>query len=409
MILAAMYFVLGLLTAILLVIFALPRVWKRAERLTTRRIEAELPLSWAELQAEKDRIRADYAVETRRAEFARDKLQTRALEQSLLLKERQDELNAANRQIEILQETIADFEDRIEEARNTTLSREEEVNRLAANLKQTERSRDTSDSRQKEKSAQLAAVQRDNEESRLQIATLRTALETMTAQHEELKTQQSTDAINRAALESELQTASASLKRETGKQAELQGQLDQMASTLERRDLYIKQLENRPATKSQTEANDELQKLKEQLRQSEMKRLETEARLAALTLRSSNFLTDNDGELDTLTTLEKSRMELEQKLKGAETRQKSLEQTIKNLKRGSKTQNSRQSTPGADEAVLDQINDIAAHVIKLAAAQDASSNGDDSLNNKIRKLAAAKPAGRSKARNKTLTEKILSR
>ena len=61
-----------LIASLLAVLFAGP-FWRRAVRLTTRRIEATMPMSLTDIQAEKDQIRAEYAVELRRAEIARDR------------------------------------------------------------------------------------------------------------------------------------------------------------------------------------------------------------------------------------------------------------------------------------------------------------------------------------------------
>lgn len=63
-----MYFVLGLLVAALVTIAILPALWRRAVRLTRARLEATLPLTPGEIAAEKDQLRARFAVDLRRAE-----------------------------------------------------------------------------------------------------------------------------------------------------------------------------------------------------------------------------------------------------------------------------------------------------------------------------------------------------
>jgi chromosome segregation ATPase len=64
----AMIFALGLLSMGLIVLLFLPAVWGRAMRLTLRRLEREMPLSMAEVVAERDRLRAECAVAQRRIE-----------------------------------------------------------------------------------------------------------------------------------------------------------------------------------------------------------------------------------------------------------------------------------------------------------------------------------------------------
>jgi chromosome segregation ATPase len=63
-----MIFALGLLSMGLIVLLFLPAVWGRAMRLTRRRLEREMPLSMAEVVAERDRLRAECAVAQRRIE-----------------------------------------------------------------------------------------------------------------------------------------------------------------------------------------------------------------------------------------------------------------------------------------------------------------------------------------------------
>jgi chromosome segregation ATPase len=65
---ALMYFALGFLVAGLIALLIVPAVNARAERLARRRLEALFPLSISELTAEKDHLRAEFAVMQRRLE-----------------------------------------------------------------------------------------------------------------------------------------------------------------------------------------------------------------------------------------------------------------------------------------------------------------------------------------------------
>ena len=63
-----MIFALGFLVAGLLALLVLPAFWRRAMRLSQRRLEMLMPLSMAEVFAERDQLRAQAAVEQRRLE-----------------------------------------------------------------------------------------------------------------------------------------------------------------------------------------------------------------------------------------------------------------------------------------------------------------------------------------------------
>ena len=68
MVQSTLFLLLGFLAAILLALMLAPVVWRRAVAMTERRIEATVPLSSGELQAEKDQVRAEAAMSIRRLE-----------------------------------------------------------------------------------------------------------------------------------------------------------------------------------------------------------------------------------------------------------------------------------------------------------------------------------------------------
>src|SRR6202158_2177921 len=72
-----MYIGIGFLVAGLLVIGAIPMVHARAVRLTQRRLEAMTPMSMAEIHADKDQLRAEFAMSTRRLEMSVDQMKAK--------------------------------------------------------------------------------------------------------------------------------------------------------------------------------------------------------------------------------------------------------------------------------------------------------------------------------------------
>src|SRR6476619_5955362 len=76
-----MFVGIGFLLASLLVIGFIPLVHARAVRLTMRRLEALTPLSMSEIQAEKDQLRAEFAMSTRRLEMSVEQLKAKTTSQ----------------------------------------------------------------------------------------------------------------------------------------------------------------------------------------------------------------------------------------------------------------------------------------------------------------------------------------
>ena len=76
-----MLFSLGFLAAWLLMLTLAPLVHRRAVRLTTQRILAAMPMTMLELRADKDRLRAEFAMATRRLEMNVEEMRTKIASQ----------------------------------------------------------------------------------------------------------------------------------------------------------------------------------------------------------------------------------------------------------------------------------------------------------------------------------------
>lgn len=93
MIESAMYIGIGLLTGCLIAVAVVPLVHERAVRLTVRRLEAALPQSVTEIRADKDLLRAEFAMSTRRMEISIEQLRNKAAGQLIELGKRADVIN----------------------------------------------------------------------------------------------------------------------------------------------------------------------------------------------------------------------------------------------------------------------------------------------------------------------------
>ncbi len=93
MIESSMYLGIGVLLGALIGLVVIPLVHGRAVRLTTRRLHAVLPESMAEVQAEKDLLRADFAMSMRRLEITIEELMNKTTSQAVELSNRNDLIN----------------------------------------------------------------------------------------------------------------------------------------------------------------------------------------------------------------------------------------------------------------------------------------------------------------------------
>ncbi|MBR0758656.1 hypothetical protein JQ604_41295 [Bradyrhizobium jicamae] len=88
-----MYLAIGFLLSMLCGLMIVPLVHNRAVRLTTRRMEAATPLSMAEIQADKDQLRAEFAMSARRLEMSVDQLKNKTTSQLAELGKKTDAIN----------------------------------------------------------------------------------------------------------------------------------------------------------------------------------------------------------------------------------------------------------------------------------------------------------------------------
>src|SRR5690242_3236739 len=102
-----MFVGIGFLIAGLLVIGVIPLVHARAVRLTMRRLEALTPLSMAEIQADKDQLRAEFAMSTRRLEMSVEQMKAKTTNQLAEIGKKTDAINRLK--VELGEKTAAIF------------------------------------------------------------------------------------------------------------------------------------------------------------------------------------------------------------------------------------------------------------------------------------------------------------
>src|SRR6266851_10390173 len=121
-----MFFGIGFLAASLVGLIIVPFVHGRAVRLTTRRLEAATPLSMAEIQADKDQLRAEFAMSARRLEMSVDQLKNKTTSQLAELGKKSDAINRMKLELGEKNATIFSFEARDKAMREQLRATEEE-------------------------------------------------------------------------------------------------------------------------------------------------------------------------------------------------------------------------------------------------------------------------------------------
>ena len=139
MIESVMYFGIGFLVAALLGLLFVPLVHNRAVRLTMKRLEASTPLSIAEIRADKDQLRAEFAMSTRRLEMSVEKMKAKTTTQLAELGKKTDAINQLKKELGEKTATIFALEARDKTLRDQLRATEEEFQIKSSALREAER------------------------------------------------------------------------------------------------------------------------------------------------------------------------------------------------------------------------------------------------------------------------------
>lgn len=124
MINSIMLVLIGVLIGGLIAVAVAPWVHNRAVRLTTRRLRATLPESMRQIQAQRDLLRAEFAISMRRLEITVAELNKKIVRQLIELSQKSDTLNRLKVERDALKGELAVLRDQIEtlKEQNTTAS-----------------------------------------------------------------------------------------------------------------------------------------------------------------------------------------------------------------------------------------------------------------------------------------------
>lgn len=228
----ALLFALGFLAAALVALIVAPIIQRRIVTLTERRIRASVPLSAAEIRAEKDMARAAYAADNARLSI--DLKQNReALAQSTAQGTRlSNELVSLRAEKLAAEQTIEERDANIRELNATMHERDQEITNLSGNLGAAIRLAEARKTEIASKEQAISRLGSEIEELRIDVATLDTEAENFKAQIKELRDE-------RRALREKLKTTEETnhdlafrLKREEARLVETEAKLAKTITSL---------------------------------------------------------------------------------------------------------------------------------------------------------------------------------
>jgi chromosome segregation ATPase len=302
-----MYFGIGFLAAALIALLFFPLVHNRAVRLTMRRLEAATPLTIAEIRADKDQLRAEFAMATRRLEMNVEQMKAKTTAQLAELGKKNDAVNQLRKELGEKTATIFSLEERdktiIEQMRTT----EEEHELKSSSLREAERIISEKEAELSKLIAELGDQSISADSQRVELAAMRAQVEAMkfSAAEYERNIKGAEEKLMRergtsAAATSDLTDARGKLDGLNTRVADLEKQLAAQAGTAEALSKGVAELEATLSEKTRllTEREEENQRLRgesDQLRpqlaagamertklQAEIAKLQQEAEAASL-------------------------------------------------------------------------------------------------------------------------------
>jgi hypothetical protein len=128
---SAMLVALGFLAANLLALLIAPAFWARAVRLTTRRLKQAMPLTEAEIRADKDKLRAEFAIRLHQLQSEVEQARLAAARQLVEINRRDARINALEAEVEQLKADLEEAHNRLSDARRLIITRDREIAELA--------------------------------------------------------------------------------------------------------------------------------------------------------------------------------------------------------------------------------------------------------------------------------------
>src|SRR5882757_9091451 len=393
-----MYLAIGFLVSMLFGLMIVPLVHNRAVRLTTRRMEAATPLSMAEIQADKDQLRAEFAMSARRLEMSVDQLKNKTTSQLAELGKKSDAINRMKIELGEKNATIFGLEAREKAVKEQLRATEEEFAAKTEMLRNAEKALT-------DKQGELAKINHELSDRSMMAESRQVELVAVRAQIDELKNRvvdaekefsTTQTRLTRERSESETATrelaeARSRVENLSQRVTDLDRQLIMQVKEAEMLGNRVNDLETRLATQGKllAERDFENNQLRESNEAAARNMRELRAEIATL---------NEGGKSPALEKLRAEKAAMEEQLRIARDERAKVQRDINAIQQQAE---SSWATERMENALLrERINDIAAEVAKLAIQLEGPNSAIEAMlaaEPSVPAKAAAKPANANTA------------
>ena len=357
-----MYLAIGFLVSMLFGLMIVPLVHNRAVRLTTKRLEAATPLSMAEIQADKDQLRAEFAMSARRLEMSVEQLKNKTSSQLAELGKKSDAINRLKIELGEKNAAIFALEAREKALKDQLRATEEEFSAKTQSLRTAEQQLSDKQGELGKLNSELSQRSMTAESRQVELLAVRSQIEELQSRVNDAEKEVSSsrqrlnDHRNEAEIATrELSDARGKVEDLSGKVTDLDRQLVVQTKETEMLSARVTDLENRLALQGKILAEREYENTL--LRQQAEAAKQTEQKLR-------EDMASGTGNSAALEKLRAEKASLEEQLTVARDERAKLQRDINLIQQQAE---SSWSTERMENALLrERINDIAAEVAKLA-------------------------------------------
>jgi chromosome segregation ATPase len=359
-----MYLAIGFLVSMLFGLMIVPLVHNRAVRLTTKRLEAATPLSMAEIQADKDQLRAEFAMSARRLEMSVEQLRNKTTSQLAELGKKTDAINRMKIELGEKNAAIFALEAREKAMKEQLRATEEEFAAKTEMLR-------TAEQALTDKQAQLAKINHELSDRSMTADSRQVELITVRTQIEQLKNRVGDAEKEFAATQARLaqeRTQSETATRELSEARERVENLSQRVTDLDRQLIVqvkeaemlgnrVNDLETRLATQGKLLAEREYEN-------GQLKQANENAERTIAQLRTEVATLSAGGNSPAIEKLRSEKAAVEEQLRIARDERAKLQRDINAIQQ--QAENSWATERMENALLRERINDIAAEVANLA-------------------------------------------
>jgi chromosome segregation ATPase len=383
-----MYLAIGFLVSMLFGLMIVPLVHNRAVRLTTKRMEAATPLSMAEIQADKDQLRAEFAMSARRLEMSVEQLKNKTTSQLAELGKKSDAINRMKVELGEKNATIFSLEAREKAVKEQLRATEEEFAAKTEMLRSAEQALGEKQGELAKINSHLSDRSMMAESRQVELVAVRTQIEELKGRvavaEKEFSSTQARLALERTDSEiatRELREARSRVENLSQRVTDLDRQLIMQVKEAEMLGNRVNDLEARLTMQGKLLAEREFEN-------NQLKQANDAAERTMRELRAEIGTLSEGGKSPALEKLRTEKAAMEEQLRITRDERAKLQRDINAIQQQAE---SSWATERMENALLrERINDIAAEVAKLAIQLEGPNSAIEAM------LVAAEPAASPK-------------